>query len=432
MRIDRIQFENFNCFAKREFRLAPRFNLVIGDNAAGKTTVLDGLAVGLGGLFLGFPAPAAARSIHRDEVRLQFYLHGETVTAEPQFPAAIHCEGEVAGHTGEWRRALTSFDGRTTRRAANWVRAAGNRLRHRIKAGQSAILPLVSYYGTGRLWVQLRQREVETLGPHSRFAGYLDCLNPASDEKRLVAWFKTQEIAAIQRKRPSATLEACRGAVLACVPEAKHVFFDVARDELMLRFAEQELPFSYLSDGFRNMLAIAADIAVRCATLNPALEADAARGTPGVVLVDEIDLHLHPKWQRRVVGDLLRAFPNVQFVATTHSPFVIQSLPSTAGVQLLNLDDPGATGFVNKSVEDITEEVQGIELPQRSRRYQDMLQTAKKYFALLEDANNATPAEKEQLKRRLDELILPFSDDPAYQAFLEMQRTAYGFNGEGR
>ncbi len=131
----------------------------------------------------------------------------------------------------------------------------------------------------------------------------------------------------------------------------------------MIHFDEHSLPFRYLSDGYRNMVAMAADIAVRCATLNPHLGAEAARGTPGVVLIDEVDLHLHPRWQRRVVDDLLRAFPKVQFFGTTHSPFIIQSLPPIEGVQLLNLDNPQAEDFTNKSVEDIAEEVQGVELP---------------------------------------------------------------------
>jgi len=71
------------------------------------------------------------------------------------------------------------------------------------------------------------------------------------------------------------------------------------------------------------LVAIAADIAWRCAQLNPFHGREAARLTEGVVLIDEIELHLHPAWQRRVIGDLRRAFPRIQFVATTHSAQVI-------------------------------------------------------------------------------------------------------------
>jgi predicted ATP-binding protein involved in virulence len=173
-----------------------------------------------------------------------------------------------------------------------------------------------------------------------------------------------------------------------------------------------------------------ADIAVRCATLNPHLAGEAALLTPGVVLIDEIDLHLHPKWQRRIVGDLLAAFPNIQFIATTHSPFVIQSLPPVEGVQLINLDNPDAEDFANKSVEDIAADLQGVENPQRSKRWQDMMEAAEEYYAVLRDAKGKSPEEVARLKNRLDELSLPFSDDPAYQALLVSERVAAGLNEE--
>ncbi len=81
--------------------------------------------------------------------------------------------------------------------------------------------------------------------------------------------------------------------------------------------------FSNLSDGQRIMLTLVGDLARRAATLNPHLGIAAARETPGVVLIDELDLHLHPKWQRRIVKDLKLTFPSLQFIATTHSPQLI-------------------------------------------------------------------------------------------------------------
>ena len=256
---------------------------------------------------------------------------------------------------------------------------------------------------------------------HERsFIVHLDCLNPASDVKRLLEWFKTQEMSALQRNTTNLTLEAARRAILSCVPGASHAGFDVSRDQLMIRFGERSLPFSFLSDGYRNMVAMAADIAIRCATLNPHLQEKSSAETPGVVLIDEIDLHLHPRWQRRVVDDLLRTFPKIQFFGTTHSPFVIQSLPPIEGVQLLNLDDEQAEEFANKSVEDISEEIQGVELPQRSKRFKDMMKAAE----VLCDPRTVgkRPRRARCDETRLDELSMPYSDDPAYQAFLKMQR----------
>ncbi len=238
------------------------------------------------------------------------------------------------------------------------------------------------------------------------------------------------EIQAIQEKKTIAVLEAVRQAILACVEGAIHVWFNVAQDELLLRFSDREVPFAYLSDGYRNMLAMVADIAIRCATLNPAMKEEAIRKTPGVVLIDEIDLHLHPKWQRRVVNDLLAAFPNIQFVTTTHSPFIIQSLVPKEGIRLLNLDNAVANDFADKSVEDIAEQIQGAGEQTRSERYKEMMQAAEEYYRLLLKREKVPAEQLQAINDRLEELASRFSDDPAYQAILKVEREARRGQGE--
>jgi hypothetical protein len=112
----------------------------------------------------------------------------------------------------------------------------------------------------------------------------------------------------------------------------------------------------------------------------------------------------------------------VQFIATSHSPFIIQSLRPG---ELIDLNDvAGAAQFQNQSIEDIVEKVQGVELPQHSERLQKMYKAAKDYFTVLEQAKNTDSAELERLKTELDRLSMPFSDDVAYHAFLEMERLA--------
>ena len=171
------------------------------------------------------------------------------------------------------------------------------------------------------------------------------------------------------------------------------------------------------------MFAMVADIAHRAAILNPQFGEKAPAETPGIVLIDEIDLHLHPSWQRRVVDDLRRTFPRIQFIATTHSPFIIQSLRPG---ELVDLQKDVTGEYVNRSIEDIVEGVMGIKVPQRSERYEKMYKAAKEYYQVLQEAKEASPEEKRELKQKLDELTAPFSDNVAYHAFLEMERIAAG------
>ena len=109
-----------------------------------------------------------------------------------------------------------------------------------------------------------------------------------------------------------------------CVEGAKSLFYDGRYDDLVIlldNYGPQL--FKNLSDGQRIMLTLVGDLASRAAILNPHLASGALRETPGVVMVDELDLHLHPKWQRRVIHDLEDTFPSIQFIATTHSPQLV-------------------------------------------------------------------------------------------------------------
>lgn len=430
MKIDQLKMTNFKCFAERELELRSRFNLLVGDNGTGKTAILDALAGGIEAYlrFVGGPYKMV-RELDLSNVRQEFYLHGQTLTLEPQFPISLEISGEFVGRAGHWNRRY--HPGNPQQTGLQWLQHNVDELRQQVQGGEPVMLPMIGYYGTQRLWIQQRQKVATTLGPDSRFAGYQECLNPASNQKQLVEWFKTQEFAALQQRREIAVLEACRAAILACVPDSTHVYFDVSHDQIVLVIQGKATPFNLLSDGYRNVLAMVADIAVRCATLNPQLEREAPRETPGVVLIDELDLHLHPKWQRRVIDDLLRAFPKIQFVATTHSPFVIQSLPDHEDVQLINLDDEENRDVYDKSIEEIAEWVQGVESPQRSQRYLEMMETAERYFKLLKEDSGATPTEKQAVRDELEKAMGPFSDNPAYLAFVRMQElAAKGENGQ--
>jgi predicted ATP-binding protein involved in virulence len=184
---------------------------------------------------------------------------------------------------------------------------------------------------------------------------------------------------------------------------------------------QPRLPFSALSDGQRNVIAMVGDLAAKAAQLNPHLEQDVLRRTPGIVLIDEIDLHLHPRWQRHVMDDLRRLFPEVQFIATTHSPFIVQTAREG---ELISLDAQPVMETENLGVEEIARGLMRVERPEVSPRYQKMVDVAKNYLTLLDEAAVA-PAEK--LKDYVEQLaadIAPYADNPAFQAFLELKREA--------
>jgi predicted ATP-binding protein involved in virulence len=132
----------------------------------------------------------------------------------------------------------------------------------------------------------------------------------------------------------------------------------------------RELPLSALSDGVQNMIALVADLAHRCARLNPHLRDAAARDTAGIVLIDEIDMHLHPRWQQMVVDLVRTAFPAIQFIMSTHSPHVLSTVDYES-IRIIRMDDARThlttPPFQTRGVEsaDVLSQVMGVDpIPQ--------------------------------------------------------------------
>lgn len=339
MKLRRVQLQNFRGFPRLELDLnhgPGNFTLLVGVNGAGKTSVLDGVAVALGAWLLGF-REGRARHITREEMRLVKVEHGGVPSLEEAGTTVVWAEGLIDDEVLSWHRELRSRTGRTSTVGPR-LNAVVEDKRRRLATNEAVDLPIIAYYGTGRLWVQKRERETRLRDLGSILQGYQACLEPASDHKLLEAWMawreqvRLQEIGrAIEERRAiedvrSPLLDAVAEAARSCVDDAQRFYYSVNHEELRLDMKDgRTIPFNLLSDGYRNLIAVAADIAWRAARLNPHYGADAAKLATGVVLIDEIDLHLHPAWQRRVIGDLRRAFPRLQFLATTHSPQVIAS-----------------------------------------------------------------------------------------------------------
>ena len=423
MRIDTLNVQNFRCYEKREFCFAPQFNVLIGDNGSGKTALLDALAVAAGSWLLGLKG-TPAHSIRLDDVRLVGHKIGEEITFDEQYPVKIRAEGWVNGRQLNWERALNTPDGRTTHGNTGDIKSIASGADKQVRDGESVTLPLVAYYGTGRLWhtpklpnarKEYSQREL------SRFTGYRDSLAGRIDVSELSRWMERQDRIAYQERREPQLYQAVRQAIRQAVEQAVDARFDNKRLEVIVAFQDGSFqPFSHLSDGQRNVAALVGDIAMRMAKLNPHLMDKALTETPGIVLIDELDLHLHPKWQRHIVTDLRTIFPLVQFVATTHSPFIIQSLREG---ELSMLEGQPVLHLENLTLDAIARGLMDVPEPQASERYLEMRNAAKDYLLTLDAAALSPKEHQEAYEKRLHEDIAPYADNPAFQAFLELKRT---------
>jgi len=430
MRIDRLLLENFKGFRRRELSFHPQFNLVVGENGTGKTSLLDALAVAAGSWFLGVSG-VETRSIYPYEVRLQPFPSEAGTHWEGQYPCSIEASGSIGGASLLWRRSLTRPGGRTTRIDAAEIRTLAEQSTHAVRTGQAINLPLISYYGTGRLWLVPREQGKVKDPPTSllkqqlsRLDGYKTSVDPRLSVSALTEWIARQSWLSFQQGgQDSQAFQVVRHALAHTIPGAEDMVFDAKLGEVVLRFSNgDQQPFMNLSDGQRAMLAVVGDLAQKAATLNPHLGADVLQQTEGLVLIDELDLHLHPTWQRHVIEDLRSTFPRVQFICTTHSPFLIQSLRS--GEELLMLEGQPTARLGDLSIAEIAEGLQGVPDTRVSVRYAEMKEKAKSYLQVLEDSTLLPTAKSDALKHQLSETISPFADNPAFQALLELERVA--------
>ena len=438
MKIDRLLVKNFKGFDAKEFTFHPEFNLIVGKNGTGKTSALDALSVAVGSWFLGVRG-ADTRHIRPNEVLLGDFEHEEideegnrhfSVQWERLYPCEVTAHGQVQERRISWSRSLNSPSGRTTYGNAASIKQIATEADNAVRKGQEILLPLVSYYGTGRLWQEPREAftvsdpmKVASKEEQSRLAGYWNSVDPRLSVSQLTRWIARQSwITYQQQNRVPPVFSAVKEALVSCVEEAQSLYFDATLGEVVVEFSVGTQPFSNLSDGQRCMLAMVGDIAHKAAKLNPQLGSQVLQETNGVVLIDELDLHLHPRWQRRAIEDLRRTFPKIQFICTTHSPFLIQSLRS--GEELIMLDGQPTAALGNLSIEEIARGIQQVTDSQVSQRYEEMKGTAKSYLETLEEAAKSPPEKLEDFKIKLAEAIAPYADNPAFQAFLEMKRVA--------
>lgn len=416
-KLRKVRLKNFRGIEDRTIEVG-NTTVFIGDNGLGKTCWLEAIAAVVGTFLPGVGAGAPPVLVDGD-VREVVRTLGGLPDRQRQLPMQIDVDAVIEGHPLTWSRKIDQLPMTEATIADDALQIKARRAGEEIRAHSMRQLPVLAYYGTQRLW----PASIEATNDvgNNRIDGYRDCLKAASTHEHMLSWMRKFTFAELQNKKPVVQLRAIQRAVLTCVEGAKEFLYQVDLGELVLVMENGQRPtFRMLSDGYRNMVAMVADIAWRASVLNPQLRDRAPELAEGVVLIDEIDLHLHPNWQRRVLGSLRRAFPRLQFITTTHSPFIVQSLEPG---QLVNLDENAEGGaYANESPEDIAERHMGVDVPQRSDRRKREYDVATRYYDLLERVPAADAVELANLKAELDELLAPYAENQALVAFLDRQR----------
>lgn len=331
MQIKRFTLVNFRGIEHIELDFEGKKTIaLVGVNGVGKSSILDALAITLSNLTSRIVGQASkSRAISKDDIKV-----GADYTR-------LQLVAEFAAKEVDWAIALNRKAGKHPKDRSSDLSqlntAAGSIeidvLLHELVDDAPVQLPLAIYYDVHRavLDVPLRIREQLV---NAIAEGYDDALgHGGADFKRFFIWFRNQEDLENEKARD---VPGYRDPELSAVRRAIETFTgfkDVRvrrKPALRMTVLKGNLEFNVLqlSDGEKCLLAMVGDLARRLTLLNRQV-VDPLKGS-GVVLIDELDLHLHPGWQRTVVANLEKTFPNCQFIITTHSPQILGELPANA------------------------------------------------------------------------------------------------------
>lgn len=487
-----LTLKNVRQFNERTIKFQPGFNLLVGENGAGKTTILRGLLAAIGGtrqigrrarldvddIRLGKTDAEINAEIFQSDESIGAYRFSKTLwepeertTPRGKQPLVLlysSNEAICSAMKTKAGRSIPSLNGTSlssseSRRRSEVIRRSEEFLY------ESEMYPAYpnsaakkGRFGNSQSVRSFVSRVLSTFSPNMsqfywRFEPY-DCtlipdvnvevMRPIEPYVRIesrhmaMRWF--YELGRRRKRRPDwpdqakVTLTPYPSKSGYGLPELEEIWsaFKLSDKDrkallsyslevkltprIMVRRRIGTLGLDQLSDGEQRLFSLFVDIARQLSINSPGEEFGNGEA---IVLIDEIDVHLHPKWQRLIVPALEELFPSCQFIATTHSPFVIQATDRRKIIPI----DPSSSDIDlagGNSIDDIAEDIQGISVPQRSHRAEALSDAAKEYFGLLEKRKKNKKAvslarlrDAEKVYRAASE---PFAVDPALNVLLQL------------
>ncbi|WP_420194214.1 AAA family ATPase [Marinobacter sp. GH_1] len=342
MKLKHLTLENFRACDHLDLEIGSRLTVLLGNNGSGKTSVLDGIAIGLGAVLTHLPSVSGITFKENGDIR-QF-----NNVAAPYVRVALTTAEGLA-----WDRIKRRDKSKATAKATpsplglkSLEAYLDEAVIDKMNAGEQYQLPMMAYYGVSRAVLQVPLRRKGFPKSHTRLEALKQALEAQSSFKSAFIWFynKENEENRLQREKRSfdvtlKELDAVRSAIGSVFPDISHPHIQVNPLRLAVTINGETLDLMQLSDGYKTLLGLVIDLSMRMGLANPHLENPLT--AEAIVMIDEVDLHLHPSWQQRVLADLLRTFPNTQFVMTTHSPFVVETLNNHLKRHKLGPDSTG-------------------------------------------------------------------------------------------
>lgn len=318
LKLQQLYFANFRGIQDLLVDLSGESTVFYGVNGVGKSSILRGVAL----LFSNIIS-----RVTDNQVRQQLLFEPEDI----RFGSTeLKVYGQFQFDDESYHRYGFSYrKGKMGKRSIKKDSDEFMSLFSELYSADAAGFPIFAHYGVNRTVLDIPLR-IKTKHDFGKIAAYRNSIG-RTDFRTFFEWFRNQEDIENQEKVSQAnldykdpSLEAVRTAIYSMMPELSNLRIKRSPLKMCATKDGKTLSIEQLSDGEKCLMAMLGDIARRLAIANPGMTNPLQGG--GIVLIDEVDLHLHPSWQRKVAGVLRKTFPNIQFILTTHSPQVLGEL----------------------------------------------------------------------------------------------------------
>ena len=331
MKINNLKVDNFRLFDDMKLQLNGKNTVIFGVNGTGKTSILKSINL--------LYANIINQIVNRKELKQNLNIelddikYGKTQT---KLEADFFIENQLISYN----RTMIRKSGKRSQDLESLKILASIFQDKYVSDEKQENIPIFVNYGTNRLVLDIPIR-IRTKHQFDIYAAFDKAIENRIDFRTFFEWFRNQEDYENECKVQNADLQFTDKA-LDSVKKAMLVMLDgctnlrVARKPRLEMKVDKNgvgLNVSQLSDGEKCTMALFGDLARRLTIANPNL--DNPLLGEGVVLIDEIELHMHPFWQRNVVGKLRETFPNIQFIITTHSPIVLSEIDDEFNIYFL-------------------------------------------------------------------------------------------------
>lgn len=376
MQLVNITLQNFRGIKNLNVTFNPGVNLIIGNNGAGKTSLLNGIAVVLSTL------PLFLSNTYLQINKNDIYVTAETtgdVTENLKYHIPVCLDYEVNIEAKIYKERLEKPTESGSVELKTFVLA--QHVKQLAETNQP--LPLLCYLNAGRGTVKYEEKKQMLIkkGKVERVDGYRGAFNETMNFNDIENWCFRMDLAEYQRKKEIREYKFFKTMVSSFIKflqgnaREPKIYYSSAWGSLVYVEGGEETPFYNLSAGFQSALCMAMELSYRTSVLNPEF-AEGIRDVEGIVLIDEIEMHLHPAWQWRILEALKNTFPKVQFIVATHSPIILSSAKDASLYLMKSVDEviSLASAFGYK-ISDILEDKQGTkDMPEEVASYYEKIE----------------------------------------------------------